>query len=217
MKTHTIRPTQRQFGFVIDDEIIIFKDCDTTKVIHLNKGPKKPEDYKDYSLIDPWGLYDRGSYYCTEYNLNESIYNEHICVKIIIKDKIYYMKGIIPNFFESDLDNIYNNSGRTFGVFSSGVKYIKRKKSTQDIGKYLESVFGSNWSNVFPKKVQEYYGVELFEKRIYLNPHDMKFAIDLTDITLKDKFNELIKSNIDKIKEILFSNDIPNDPKYSTY
>ncbi len=208
MKTHTIRPTQTQFGFIVDDEIILSPG--NAFAIHLNKGPKKPEDYKDYLIagrsfqdVDP----------------SEVMCNEHLYIDVEFSDNHEpYIRGFIANFLESDLDNIKYNSTSAHGVFSnSSTCYINQSTTSKHIEKYLKTIFGCYWFHMFPSKMKEYHGVQLFKKRIYLDSYDNTFGIDLSDIPLKDEFDQLIKANANKIKRILFPNEIPEDLNYSVY
>lgn len=211
MKSHTIRPTQTQFGFIIDDEIVIAKGNNyNTIAIHLNKGPKKAEEYINYSI-------DGRSF--QDVNPSEIMCNERLYIDINFSFNEPYIRGFIANFLESDLDYIQKEGiSDILGIFSlSDMCSIKRKNSTQDIEDYLKQVFGDFWSKYVPSYIQQYCGIQLFKKKIYLDTYDRTFGIDLSDIPLKDEFDQLIKANVDKIKQILFPNNIPEDLKYSIY
>ena len=206
MKAHSIRPTKDDFGFIIDDEIAIHRNKYGTYVIHLNKGPKKPEDYKDYQIPD--------RYTAEEWiDARDVIINERVCIDIVFLYNTFYMRGFIINILESDLDIIPKCD-----IEYPGEIIVYKKMG--DIKKYLKSIFGTCFSNEPSTRIIEIYGLQLFEKEIYANSSSKKFWLDLSDITLKDDFDQLIKANVDKIKEILFPNDIPKDTKhthYSTY
>ena len=209
MKTHTIKLINSGFGFIIDDKIVATGDrSDTTFVILLNSGPKKEEEYVEYIIRDDINKFN----YIRSFS-NNIICNEHICIEIIGENyNEIYMKGFIINVLKSDLDIIQKMD------LSSSYRIVKKENLTRGYTKrYLISVFGQKWFNLHYYEFKDLCGVQLFKKEIYLNLFDGTFAIDLSDIDLKDEFEQLIKENRNKIKNILIPNDIPLNPKYSIY
>ena len=70
---------------------------------------------------------------------------------------------------------------------------------------------------MFPYEIQDCYGIRLFQRRIHLNLSNKTFAVDLSNVKLKDEFYELIKDNVDKIKKMLFTSDTPIGENYLTF
>lgn len=205
MRTHTIRPSQGQVGFIIDDEFFIKFRCHQIHLICLNKGPKKPEEYKNYMI--PVRNFKRYSYKMLSENI---MCNEHIYIDIVSEYHEIYMRGFVTNILESDLNIIPID-------LHIDNRITRIEQNTENINEYMESIFGECYRDMFRDKFYKTYGVKLFEKNIRLNSYNSTFTIDLSNVPLKDEFDQLIKANVDKIKRILFPNEIPNDRNYSIY
>lgn len=215
MESHTIRQTKPELGFIADNKMAIVHNCNRTMAFHFNKGPKKVEEYPSFLIRDS------GKYWVEYYNTKDIICNEHIYIQIAIsKEHGAFMRGFISNFLESDLENIEFSA--TFPdlirvVSDTVFLFMDKIDSTENTKEYLKSIFGKNYSEMFPYEIQDCYGIRLFQRKIHLNLFDKTFGVDLSNITLKDEFNELIKANVDRIKNMLFQTNIPGDGNYLTF